>query len=503
MPPCSICDIVLGGASHLGVKPAVIEGETGRTLSYQQLVEGADRVAASLSRAGLRPRQPLAIALPNSIDFVLAWYGALRAGCWVVPINPLYTCAEIEHHIRDSGARVLITVPDRGAALSAAVDRVFIVDEGRNELLECPDPPPNVCPAADDLAVLPYSSGTTGKPKGVILTHANVVTSMRQLYTAGEFRREDVMVNMMPLYHVAGLVYVLNSLLGIGATLVLMRRFDFEGWLDLNQRYRATIVGVPPPVVLAVTKSSLWDRYNLNSVQRAVSGAAPLGADLQEAFEVRTGLVLKQLWGMTEATCAIAVDSNDRAIRKLGSCGRLLPGCEARVVGVTSETGLGVGEIGEIWLRGPHIMKGYWNQPAANAETLMEDGWMRTGDLGCFDSGGHVFLVDRLKELIKYNALQVAPAELEDIIQSHAAVLDAAVVGAPDEAAGEIPMAFVVRKDRATLNACELMEYVAARVAPHKKVRAVEFVDQIPKSPTGKILRRVLKDRVRAHKAGD
>ena len=201
---------------------------------------------------------------------------------------------------------------------------------------------------------------------------------------------------------------------------------------------------------------------------------------------------------MTEATCAIAVDSSDRAIRKFGSCGRLLPGCEARVVDVSSKAEAGVGETGEIWLRGPQIMKGYWNNAAANAETLMDDGWMKTGDLGYFDSDGHVFLVDRLKELIKYTALQVAPAELEDIIQSHPAVLDATVIGAPDEAAGEIPMAFVVRRDNATLDADELMQYVAARVAPHKKVRRVEIVDQIPKSPTGKILRRVLREREKA-----
>jgi acyl-CoA synthetase (AMP-forming)/AMP-acid ligase II len=495
LPVCSICVAVLKEARQLGTKPAVIEGETGRTLRYEQLSDGADRVAASLSRAGLRPRQPVAIVLPNSIDFVVAWYGALRAGAWVVPINPLYTPPEIEHQIRDSGARLLITVPDRGTALAGTVDRVFVIEESHNELLECQDPPPDVSPAADDLAVLPYSSGTTGKPKGVMLTHAHIVTNMRQLYAAGEYRREDVIVNMMPLYHVGGLIYILNSLLGIGATVVLMRRFDLERWLELNQRYRATILAVPPPVVLAITKSPLWDRFQLDSVQVAISGAAPLGADLQEAFEKRTGLVIKQVWGMTEATCGIAVDSSDRAIRKLGSCGRLLPGSEARVVDVVSQTELGVGETGEIWLRGPQIMNGYWNQPAANAETLMADGWMRTGDLGYFESGGHIFLVDRLKELIKYNALQVAPAELEDIIQSHPAVSDAAVVGAPDEAAGEIPMAFVVRRENATLDAAELMQYVADLVAPHKKIRAVEFIDHIPKSPTGKILRRVLRDR--------
>ena len=479
LPACSICDAVLGGAGQLGEKPAVIEGDTGRILSYRQLAEGADRVAASLARAGVRPREPIAVTLPNSIDFVLAWYGALRAGCWVVPINPLYTASEMEHQIRDSGAR-------------------FIVDGARNELLECEDPPPDVRPSASDMAALLYSSGTGGRPKGVILTHGNVVANMRQLYAADWCRREDVVVGMMPLYHAAGLNGFLNAFLGIGATVVLMRKFEMEGWLALNERYRATVAGFPPPVILALTKSALWDQFQLGSLERACCGAAPLGADLQEAFEQRTGVVLAQMWGMTEGTCSIAMDSRDRARRKLGSCGQLMPSCEARVVDVASGAELGIGEVGEMWLRGPHIMQGYWNQPAATAETLLDDGWMRTGDLGYVDADGYVFLVDRLKELIKYNGFQVAPAELEDIIQSHPAVMDAAVIGTPDESAGEIPTAFVVLKQGATLDAAELMQYVAARVAPYKKVRAVEFIDQIPKSPTGKILRRVLRERVRA-----
>jgi len=500
-PACSICDTVLEPAAQLGDKPAVIQGETGQILTYRQLVEGSARVAAGLSRAGLAPGQPVALALPNSIEFVLAWFGALRAGAWVVPMNPVYTPAEMEYQIRDSGARHLIAVPDRAAALQPAVDRVFSTDGGWHELIECPAPPPDVHPGPQDLAVLPYSSGTTGKPKGVMLTHANVVANMRQVWGADEVKRDDIIVNMMPVYHVAGLSAVLNSYLGRGAAVVLMRRFDLEAWLALNERYSATILAVPPPVILAVAKSPLWERFRLHTIQRAACGAAPLGAYLQRAFEERTGLVLHQVWGMTEGTAMLASDANDRARRKLGSCGYLMPSSEARVVEVGSDRELGANETGEIWLRGPNIMRGYWNQPRATADTLLGDGWMRTGDIGYFDADGCVFLVDRLKELIKYKALQVAPAELEDIIQSHPAVLDAAVIGAPDEAAGEIPMAFVVRRAGVSLGAEELMEYVAARVAPHKKVRAVEFIDQIPKSPTGKILRRVLKERGRARQA--
>jgi acyl-CoA synthetase (AMP-forming)/AMP-acid ligase II len=502
LPSCSICDAILGVASQHGDKPAVIEGDGGRTLTYRQLIEGADRVAAGLASAGLQPRQAFAVALPNSIDFVLAWYGALRAGACVVPINPLYTPGEMEQQIRDSEARYVVSDPDRAAALEHIVERVFVTGGNWEKILACDAAPPEFRPGPDDIAVMPYSSGTTGRPKGVILTHRKIVANIRQLDAAGWVRRDDVIVNIFPLYHAAGLNCMLNAFLASGATIVLMRRFDLLLFLSLNEQYGATYIVCPPPVILALTKSPACADFPFNRVNRAVCGAAPLGAELHEAFEQRTAVFLGQAWGMTEATAVIALTPNDPARRKYGSCGQLLPSGEAQVVDHVSLKPLGAGEIGEIWLRGPQITNGYWKQPEANAQTFPGDGWMRTGDIGYFDSDGHIFLVDRLKELIKYNAYQVAPAELEDIIQSHASVLDVAVIGAPDEAAGEIPMAFVVPKAGSLLDAAELIAYVAVRVAPHKKIRAVEFVTEIPKSPAGKILRRVLKDRLRAQGAG-
>jgi acyl-CoA synthetase (AMP-forming)/AMP-acid ligase II len=233
-------------------------------------------------------------------------------------------------------------------------------------------------------------------------------------------------------------------------------------------------------------------------LQWGVCGAAPLDAEAHQAFEKRTGALLGQVWGMSEATAVISATPRDRARRKLGSCGHLLPSMEAQVVHIASLEPLGVGETGELWLRGPNITQGYWNQPQANAATFTSDGWMRTGDIGYVDADQHIFLIDRLKEMIKYNALQVAPAELEDIILSHPEVLDVAVVGAPDAAAGEIPMAYVVRKNGARVCAEDLMQFVSGRVAAYKKVRAVEFIAEIPKSPSGKILRRILKERARS-----
>jgi acyl-CoA synthetase (AMP-forming)/AMP-acid ligase II len=501
VPRYSAIDAVLGIAEDLGDKPAVIEGETGQTLVYRELIEGANRVSAGLSHFGLAPGQPVAIALPNSIDFVLACYGAWRAGAWVVPINPACKPAEIDVQIRDSGARYLITVREHATDLKRSVERIFVTEDNWNLLLNSDAVPPDIHVTPDDLAVVPYSSGTTGRPKGVMLTHSNIVANMWQLYATGEVRRDDVIVNFMPLCHAAGLNYVMNTFLGFGATVVLMRRFEFENWLDLIIQYRATTILLVPPVVLAVTRYPRWDGARLDSLRHAGCGAAPLSADLHKAFEERTGLLLTQAWGMTEATCIVAGTPSDAAKRKYGSCGYLLPSCQARVVDVTSGTELGLAEAGEIWLRGPQIMTGYWNQPEATAETLMSDGWMRTGDIGYFDSDGCVYLVDRLKEMIKYKGLQVSPAELEDTLQSHAAVLEAAVVGTPDEMAGEIPTAFVVRRQGAAVDAQELLEYVAARVAPHKKIRAVEFVDQLPKSPTGKVLRMQLKGRARAQRS--
>lgn len=499
LPQTSVCDCILGTATRMGDKPAVIEGETGRILTYQQLIRQSERVATRLASAGFKPGQPLAVVLPNCIEFVQSWYGTLLAGGWVVPIPPLFTPAEMEFEIRDSGARFAITSPECSGALEDTVDHLFITDAKWNDVRQHGRLYADCSPGPNDLAALPYSSGTTGKPKGVMLTHANLVANMRQCWTSGFARYDDVLVSMFPLYHVGGLNCTLNAFLSAGATIVLLRRFELDTYLGLMEQYQATFLFCPPPVVLAITKSASWDKFRLDSLRRATCGAAPLGAELQEAFERRTGLLLGQGWGMTEAACAIAFTPNDPTKRKYGCCGNLLSSLEAQVVDIDSLKPLGVGETGEIWLRGPSIMRGYWNQSAATSDILVGDGWMRTGDIGYFDSDQRVYLVDRLKELIKYKARQVAPAELEDILQSHPAVQDSAVVGAPDAAAGEIPIAFVVKKEGTTLNADELMQYVAARVAPYKKIRAVEFVQDIPKSPSGKILRRILREKVRVH----
>lgn len=497
-PGETMCDVVLASAKLYGEKVALIEGETGRTVTYAQLVARGERVAAGLAHAGLAHGEPVAVVLPNSIEFVLAWLGALLAGGWVVPINPAYMPAEMEMQIRDAGARICITCAECAKALEGVVEKLFATGANFDELLENRAPRPDVRIQPDDLATMPYSSGTTGKPKGVRLTHANLVTNIRQLDVVGWVRHDDVMVVIFPLYHVGGLNCMLTVFFAAGATLVLTRRFELQKFLELSAKYGATFFGGPPPVVLRLTQSESSADAAFRHMQWGICGAAPLGAEAHQAFEKRTGALLGQVWGMSEATAVISATPRDRARRKLGSCGHLLPSVEAQVVNTDSLEPLGVGQTGEIWLRGPNITKGYWNQPQANAATFTSDGWMRTGDIGYVDSDQHIFLIDRLKELIKYNALQVAPAELEDIILTHPEVLDVAVVGAPDAAAGEIPLAYVVRKAGAGVCAEDIMQFVSGRVAAYKKVRAVEFIAEIPKSPSGKILRRILKEKARS-----
>jgi acyl-CoA synthetase (AMP-forming)/AMP-acid ligase II len=303
----------------------------------------------------------------------------------------------------------------------------------------------------------------------------------------------DTTVAFLPFFHIYGITVV--ALLGLwsGATIVVMPRFEIEQYLGLVERHRATLLHIVPPVVLALAKHPAVAGRDFSSIRKLFSGAAPLGADVSEQCTRRIGCVLQQGYGMTEASPATHITTYDPAMRKHGTIGRPVADTEVRVV--DPETGVDVtpGEDGEIWARGPQVMLGYLNRPAETRATVDDDGWLHTGDIGHADEDGDFFVVDRLKELIKYKGMQVAPAQLEDVLLSHPAIADAAVVPFPDAEAGEIPRAFVVRKGAATAE--EIMAFVAERVAPFKRVRRVDFVDAIPKSASGKILRRLLKDR--------
>jgi acyl-CoA synthetase (AMP-forming)/AMP-acid ligase II len=502
IPDVPLHELVLAGAAERGDHPAIIDGPSGRTLTYRQLAEAVRRTAAGLAARGFGKGDAFAIYLPNVPEYAVAFYAVSTAGGISTTANPLYTAGELASQLNDSRARFLLTAPpllERAleAARASSVEEVFVLGEGAGAtpfatLLESPGDPPAVeFDPATDLVTLPYSSGTTGLPKGVMLTHRNLVANLCQ---GDQFLVEDDqerVIAVLPLYHIYGLTVLMCGAIWKGATLVTMPRFDLEEFLRLLQDHRITRAFLVPPIVLGLAKHPLVDKYDLSSLNTVVSGAAPLDAGLEAACAERTGALVTQGWGLTETSPVVTTNLGSEP--RPGSVGRLLANTRCRVVDPASGADLPVGETGELVVAGPQIMKGYLGRPQETAGMLDPDGWLHTGDLGYIDGDGYVYVVDRVKELIKYKGLQVAPAELEAVLLAHPAIADAAVVRAADEEAGEIPKAFVVA--RSPLTEAEVMAYVAERVAPFKKVRKVEFVDEIPKAPSGKILRRVLADR--------
>jgi acyl-CoA synthetase (AMP-forming)/AMP-acid ligase II len=346
------------------------------------------------------------------------------------------------------------------------------------------------------LALMPYSSGTTGRPKGVMLTHANMSASAAQLRAVLGIGPDDIVLAVAPFAHVMGFFVTVMGPLAAGATVVTMPRFDLAGALSLVEAQRITVLVVPPPVMAALAHHPEVDRHDLSSVELVVSDGAPLGAELHRAVAARLpNAVVGQGYGLSET--AVGVGGPDRrSDSRPGSAGTLMPSTELRVV--DPETGLDTeaGAPGELWVRGPQVMRGYRGAPEATAEIVTPDGWLRTGDLGRIDADGNLFIVDRLKELIKVNALPVAPAELEELLLTRPEISDAAVIPRPDARSGEAPVAVLVTRDQVDPEA--LMGWVAERVAPHKRIREVRFVDAIPRTPAGKILRRRLVEEARA-----
>ncbi|MFN7017933.1 MAG: 4-coumarate--CoA ligase family protein [Fimbriimonadales bacterium] len=509
IPDVGVPQMVYQHALRYGEKPAMIDGVSGRTLTYAQLYNGVQRVAGNLAKRGLRKGEVVGIYSPNLPEYPLAYHGVTLAGGVVTTANPLYTADELAYQLRDSKAKFLITVGPLlekaiPAAQQAGVQEVFVIGEGEGatpftELLADAEPPAVAINPAEDLIALPYSSGTTGLPKGVMLTHRNLVANMVQVLASGvHLQSDERVIGVLPFYHIYGMLVILNLCLYRGMTIVTMPRFDLEQFLKIMQDYKITRANLVPPIILALAKHPIVDNYDLSHLKIIMSGAAPLSAELAQACSERLGCIVLQGYGLTETSPVTHVNPEDPARIKLGSVGVPIANTECAVVSLETGNPLGVREEGEIWIRGPQVMKGYLNNPEATAQTLTPDGWLRTGDVGYVDEDGYFYIVDRVKEMIKYKGLQIAPAELEAVLLTHPAVADAAVVPSPDEEAGEVPKAYIVLKGQATEQ--ELMDYVASRVAPFKKIRRVEFVEQIPKSPSGKILRRVLAQREREAK---
>ena len=508
IPEVPLTPFVLQRARELGDKPALIEGPTGRVVTYAQLDYAINHAAAGIARLGFKKGEVFGILSPNIPEYAIAFHAVSLLGGIVTPINPLYTDREISLQLKDAGTRFLVTAPAclekaRVAADEAGIEKLFVFGERTAEAIDFDsllqgdaDLAEVAINPREDLVALPYSSGTTGLSKGVMLTHHNLVSNMRQIEGMNYFFESDTLICVLPLFHIYGLVVVLNMGLYTGATIVMMPRFDLEGFLRAAQNYGVSMAHLVPPIVLALSKHPIVENYKLPRLKTIFSGAAPLGADLTRACMQRLNCQVRQGYGMTETSPVTHSSPSELSQIKFGSVGVCAPNTECKIIDLETGETLGRNHNGEVCVRGPQIMKGYLNQPEATAQTVDADGWLHTGDIGYADDDGHFFIVDRAKELIKYKGLQVPPAELEAILLTHPCVADAAVIPCADDEAGEVPKAFIVLREQTTPD--EIMDFVAERVAPHKRIRYLEFIDQIPKSASGKILRRILVDRERA-----
>ncbi|MER6010984.1 AMP-binding protein [Streptomyces bluensis] len=516
LPRTDVVSYVLEHARERGDRPALVDPVTQRTLTYRRLADLVDSVAAGLLHAGLRPGDVLAVHAPNSLLYPVICLAALRAGAVVTPVNALATEAELIRHLTSSGARAVVSAaalaPLALAARAAgAVEDVFLMEKETGDTSGLRDvtdlstaapgvqPPPCAVDPAADVALLPYSSGTSGTPKGVLLTHANLTANIAQMSHAMQVGPAHRVLAVLPFFHAYGFTTLIGLSLRGGATLVVVPRFRFETFLDTLAEHRVTHALIAPPIAVALLKHPRTEHKAFATVRQILCSAAPLRSDVAAEVQRRTGVPVVQAYGMTEMSPGIAVPPEGEAA-KPGSVGRLLPMTELRVVSVTDGRPLAAGEEGELWVRGPQLMKGYalgTGTPQEQPQAVDADGWLRTGDVGLIDEDGWIHLRDRVKDLIKYKGYQIAPGELEGCLLGHPMVADAGVAGAVDEHGEEYPKAYVVllpgaRRHPPQAVEAELMEYVAARVAPYKKIRAVRIVEAIPRSGAGKVLRREL-----------
>ena len=496
----TITEYVLASAHRHPDRIAVIEAETERALTYRQLVAAVERARSVLWAAGLRPGHTVGLVAPNGVDYPVAFHAAASLGAVVTTLNPQWTVSELAHPLRDSGATLVLAGPDhldhaRDAAQGSAVTRTLDTSELFLAPADAGAPPTHT--DSSSIAALPYSSGTTGLPKGVMLSHANLVAQLRGCASAEPYGDGEVALAALPFFHIFGLQVILNNVLAQGGTLVTMRRFDLEAALSAIETYRIGRLYAVPPIVAALSQHPAVERFDLTSLRSTVCGAAPLSAELARRAARRLGCPVLQGYGMTELAGATHFATPDTPAE---SCGPAMPGIECRIADAGGAQ-LPPGTEGEVWIRGAQVMVGYHGRPDATVEMLDADGWLHTGDIGRLDLDGGLVIVDRIKELIKCSGFQVAPAELEAILTTHQAVADAAVIGVPDPAADEVPKAFVVLKDGCTADAEDIAEFVNSRVSRYKRIRQVEFVDTLPRNPSGKLLRRQLRSRPAASPA--
>ncbi len=499
LPDLTITQLVLDGLEGRDQDPVLVDGPTGQALTAVEFRDRVERLAGGLSERGIGPGRAVALFAPNQPDWCVLFHAIAWAGGTVTTLNPSYTAEEVHHQLRDSGAVLLITSPDllrlaRTGAIATSVLEIAVIGEANGAVPLASllgDPLRTTAALPESPAVLPYSSGTTGLPKGVVLTHRNLVANVLQIQCALGIGPGDATLAFLPYFHIYGMTVLMNLHLAFGGTQVTLPRFDLESALRLIERHRVRHLFVAPPVVLALARHPLVDHFDLSCLRLVISGAAPLGADLEAACARRVGCPVAQGYGMTELSPVshFTRPGQERA----GSSGQPLARTECRLVDPETGADVAAGEAGEVWVRGPQVMRGYHGNSGATAEMLTGEGWLRTGDIARVDADGYLFVIDRVKELIKVSGFQVAPAEIEALLVTHPGVADVAVIGVPDEARGEVPKAFVVRATGASPSLEDLRRFLEGHVAPYKIIQRLEYVERIPRTPSGKILRRLLR----------
>lgn len=499
----SVTERIFKGLEGRDADVVLVDGVDGRQFTGADFIAKVKRLAGGLTANGYGAGKTVALMAPNSPEYAIIFHAVAWAGGTITTLNPTYTASEVSHQLKDSGADVLITIPGfldvarEGVAGAHEIEIVVIGADERVRGLNMLFGEPIDAQVPIDLdrhaVVLPYSSGTTGLPKGVKLSHRNMVMNIDQTAVGAEFQTGETAAAFLPFFHIYGMNVLMNMHLACGGVLVTMPRFDLELFLRICQDHKSRRMWIVPPVALALAKHPMVDQFDLSSVDQIFSGAAPMGAELSDAVAARLNCEMLQGFGMTELSPV--THATPYSAPKAGASGLALPNTECRIVDPETGQDQPAGQEGELWVRGPQVMIGYLNNEKATRETLTDDGWLKTGDVALIDEDGYMFIVDRLKELIKYKGFQVAPAELEATLVSHSGVQDAAVIGQPDEEAGELPVAFVIAADPAP-SEDELKAHVASTLAHYKQLHAVKFVDEIPKSPSGKILRRVLRQQL-------
>ncbi len=468
-------------------------------MSYAELDRAARGVASSLQQRGLRRGDRVALCVPNLPDFTIAYYGILYAGAVVVPLNVLLSEREVSYHLQDSGARILIAHPLFGAAARGGASAVGaeLIWAGGNESptvseLAAAEPLPLLADtSADDTAVILYTSGTTGKPKGAELTHANLFVNCSIVVPKLlPVDLDVVMLATLPLFHSFGQTCIQNACLASGASFTLLPRFTPADALAVMERDGVTHFAGVPTMYFALLHHEPERRVDLSSLRYCMSGGAPLPVEVMKAFEARYSVPILEGYGLSETSPVASFNVLGRP-RKPGSIGYPVWGVEMQIADPEGRR-LPDGERGEIWIRGHNVMKGYLGRPEANAE-VFRDGWFRTGDIGIRDPDGSYCIVDRVKDMILRGGFNVYPREIEEVLYGHEAVLEAAVIGVPHERHGEEVKAFVVRKPDREISEAEIIAYTRERLAAYKYPRSVEFVEMLPKGPTGKILKRELR----------